>query len=128
MNLIPNANFAYDEETGVDAYTKINLEYENAMASANIGLGVKREGDLVIAGTKAYIYVPAPWWKTEYFEIRFEDPTKVQKFFVKFDGDGLRYELSDFLNAICKGKCSYKFKNEESICLAKIIDKFLNKN
>lgn len=117
----------YDDETGVDTYTKINLVYENAMATANVGLGAKREGDLVIAGTKAYIYVPAPWWKTEYFEIRFEDPTKVQKFFVKFDGDGLRYELSDFLNAIYKSKCSYKFKNEESVCLAEIIDFYLNK-
>lgn len=116
----------FDKETGVDTYTKINLEYENAMATANVGLGVKREGDLVIAGTKAYIYVPAPWWKTEYFEIRFEDPTKVQKFFVKFDGDGLRYELSDFLNAINSGKCSYKFKNEESVCIAGIVDKFLS--
>lgn len=115
----------YDEETGIDAYTKIILEYENAMAAANVGLGVKREGDLVIAGTKAYIYVPAPWWKTEYFEIRFEDPSKVQKFFVKFDGDGLRYELADFINAIYRGKCSYKFKNEESVCLAKIIGSFL---
>ena len=118
----------FDKDTGVDIYTKINLEYENAMATANVGLGVKREGDLVIAGTKAYIYVPAPWWKTEYFEIRFEDPTKVQKFFVKFDGDGLRYELSDFLNAIYKGHCSYKFKNDESICIAEIIDMYLNKN
>lgn len=116
----------FDKKTGVDSYTKINLEYENAMATAQVGLGVKREGDLVIAGTKAYIYVPAPWWKTEYFEIRFEDPTKVQKFFVKFDGDGLRYELSDFLNAINNDKCSYKFKNEESVCISGIIDKFLS--
>ena len=115
-----------DQETGVDLYTKINLEYENAMATANVGLGVKREGDLVVAGTKGYIYVPAPWWKTEYFEIRFEDTSKVQKFFAKFDGDGLRYELSDFLNAINKKKNSFKFKNKESICLATIVDKFLS--
>ena len=82
------------------SYTKINLKYENAMATSCIGIGVKKEGDLVISGTKGYIYVPAPWWKTEYFEIRFEDLSKIQKYFSKFDGDGLRYELSDFINAI----------------------------
>ena len=117
----------YDNDTGVDIYTKINLEYPQSMATASVGIGVKREGDLVIAGTKGYIYVPAPWWKTEYFEIRFEDSSKIQKFFAKFDGDGLRYELADFLKAINTGKTSYKFKNEESICIAGIIDKFLNK-
>lgn len=120
-----NFNSFYDKDTGVDTYTKINMVYDNALATATIGIGVKKEGDLVIAGTKGYIYVPAPWWKTEYFEIRFEDLSKTQKIFTKFDGDGLRYELSDFLNAINNNKPSYKFTANESICLAGIIDKFL---
>lgn len=120
-------NSFYDKETGVDIYSKINLIYDNALATATIGIGVKKEGDLVIAGTKGYIYVPAPWWKTEYFEIRFEDLSKTQKVFTKFDGDGLRYELSEFLHAINAGKVSYKFNPDESICLAGIIDKFLSK-
>ena len=58
------------------------------MASARTGLGVKAEGDLVIAGTRGYIYVPAPWWKTEYFEVRFENQSDNKKFYYKFDGDG----------------------------------------
>lgn len=122
-----NINFSsfFDKETGVDIFTKINIEYPNAMATANIGIGVKKEGDLVISGTKGYIYVPAPWWKTEYFELRFEDINNVQKFFVKFSGDGLRYELADFLHAINDQKSSYKLKEEESVCLASIIEKFL---
>lgn len=115
----------FDKDCGVDIYTKINLEYPNAMATANIGIGVKKEGDLVISGTKGYIYVPAPWWKTEYFELRFEDLSKIQKFFIKFDGDGLRYELAEFLQAINAGKNSYKFKDEESVCLANVIENFL---
>ena len=116
----------YDSKTNVDIYTKINLIYENALATATIGIGVKKEGDLVIAGTKGYIYVPAPWWKTEYFEIRFEDLSKTQKFFTKFDGDGLRYELAEFLHAINNGYNSYKFTDKESVCLAGIIENFLN--
>lgn len=115
----------WDKELGVDLYTKINLVYEDAMATATVGIGVKKEGDMVVAGTKGYIWVPAPWWKTEYFEIRFEDLSKTQKVFVKFDGDGLRYELSEFLNSINSGKNSYKFTQCESVCLAEIIEKFL---
>lgn len=115
----------YDNETGVDIFTKINFSYPNSMATANVGIGVKKEGDLVISGTKGYIYVPAPWWKTEYFELRFEDLSDVQKFFVKFSGDGLRYELADFLQAVHSRKSSYKFKKEYSICIAGVIEKFL---
>ncbi len=115
----------FDKESEVDIFTKINLQYPNAMATANIGIGVKKEGDLVIAGTKGYIYVPAPWWKTEYFEVRFEDLSATQKFFIKYDSDGLRYELADFLKAIHAQKSSYKFKNDETICIANIIEKFL---
>ena len=118
-------NSIWDKDTGVDLYTKINLEYENSMATATVGIGVKKEGDMVVAGTKGYIWVPAPWWKTEYFELRFEDLSKTQKVFVKFDGDGLRYELSEFLNAINSGSNSYKFSPSESIAIAKIIGNFL---
>lgn len=123
-----NFNSFWDKETGVDLYTKMNVLYENSMATATVGIGVKKEGDMVIAGTKGYIWVPAPWWMTEYFEIRFEDLSKTQKFFVKYDGDGLRYELSEFLNSINNGSYSYKFSPNESIAIAGIIEKFLNKN
>lgn len=115
----------YDEESGVDIYTKINLIYKDAMATAKVGIGVKSEGDLVIAGTQGYIYVPAPWWKTEYFEIRFEDLSNTQKVFAKFSGDGLRYELAEFAKAIHKKNAYTLFSHEESICLAEIIEKFL---
>ena len=38
------------------------------MATALVAINAKAEGDLVISGTKGYVYVPAPWWKTEYYE------------------------------------------------------------
>ena len=44
------------------------------MASIKVGRGVKAESELVISGTMGYVYVLAPWWKTEYFEIRREVP------------------------------------------------------
>ena len=45
-------------------------------------MGVKSEGELIISGTKGYIYVPAPWWKTDYFETRFEDQSENKRYFI----------------------------------------------
>lgn len=83
-------------ENGVDIFTKANITYPHATSSISLGIGVKTEGNLVVSGTKGYVYVPAPWWLTDYFEIRFEDQTKNKKFFYSYDGDGLRYEIQDF--------------------------------
>jgi choline-phosphate cytidylyltransferase len=117
---------SFTDEQGVDLFTKIDLRYDNAIASAKVGLGVKSEGDLVIAGTKGYIYVPAPWWKTEYFELRFEDMSKNKKYFYKFEDDGLRYELAEFALAInSKTTDSYKYTNQESTLICGVIEDFL---
>lgn len=115
----------YDESRNIDLFTKINLKYKNAIATAKVGLGVKSEGDLIISGTKGYIYVPAPWWKTEYFEVRFEDSSKNRKMFYKFEGDGLRYELAEFISMINKNiLTSFKLKPSDSYMIIGIIEKF----
>lgn len=93
-----------NRESGVDLFTRIDLCYPEAAATAKVGLGVKSEGSLVISGTRGYIYVPAPWWKTEYFELRYENPLETEKNFYKFSGDGLRYEIVEFLNQITSGQ------------------------
>ena len=41
-------------------FTKIDLVYPNAVASMKVATGVKSEGELIISGTDAYVYVPAP--------------------------------------------------------------------
>ena len=116
-------SFSYKDENGIDLYSKIIVKYKNAIATANVGLGVKSEGELIISGTKGYIVVPAPWWKTEYFEVRYEDPNKIDRYFVKFDEDGLRYEVAEFLNSIVNKVDNIQLKNEESIKIAEIIEK-----
>ena len=93
-----------NSEAGVDLFTRIDLNYSDAMATAKVGLGVKSEGSLVISGTRGYVYVPAPWWKTEYFELRYENLSETEKNFYKFSGDGLRYEIVAFLNQIASGQ------------------------
>ena len=117
----------FDKEKKIDLYTKILLKYQNGVTPvAKVGLGVKSEGELVISGTKGYIYVPSPWWKTEYFELRFEDFTKNKKYFYPFQGDGLRYEMVEFLNMINQNKQeTYKLKISEIKIINEIIEKFL---
>jgi len=44
------------EEKGVDVYSKVTMHFEDkAVATITSGLSVKREGDLVIAGTEGYV-------------------------------------------------------------------------
>lgn len=117
----------FDQETGVDVYTKAFIHYDDAIACANVGIGVKKEGELVIAGTKGYIYVPSPWWKTTYFEIRFENTNKNEKYFFRFDEDGLRYELVDFYLSIINGTQNTNVKDCESIAISRVIEDFSNR-
>lgn len=115
------------EDKNIDLFTKINLIYDKAIASAKVGLGVKSEGDLIISGTKGYVYVPSPWWKTEYFEVRYEDFSRNKKYYYKFDGDGLRYELAEFVSLINKGyHQTFKLMPGDSIAINSVIEKFLN--
>ena len=115
-------------ENGVDTYTKIVLNYPNATSSATLGIGVKTEGNLVISGTKGYIYVPAPWWLTSFFEVRYEDQRKNKKYFYSYDGDGLRYEIQEFISMIVNNrKSSYKLRRKESIAISKIIEMYNSK-
>ena len=115
-------------ENGVDVYTKGVINYPHATSSFTLGIGVKTEGNLVISGTKGYVYVPAPWWLTDYFEVRYEDQTKNKKYFYNYEGEGLRYEIQEFLSMIVNNRRScYKLRRRESIAIAEIIEKYRNK-
>lgn len=115
-------------ENGVDIFTKANITFPHATSSITLGIGVKTEGNLVISGTKGYVYVPAPWWLTDYFEIRYEDQTNNKKYFYSYDGDGLRYEIQEFFSMIInKRRSCYKFRRHESIAIASIIEKYNKK-
>ena len=74
--------------------------YSDAVASLKVGKGAKSEGELIVSGTKGYIYVPAPWWKTDYFEVRFENPVNNKRYFYQLDGEGIRYEILSFVKSI----------------------------
>ena len=92
-----------NEKLSFDTFTKIHFIYDNAVASIKVANGVKSEGEMIISGTNGYAYIPAPWWKTEYFEIRHEDTSDIKKFYFKIDGEGIRYEIVAFLDLISNG-------------------------
>lgn len=107
-----------DEKKTFDYFSKIDFVYKNAVATVKVGNGVKAEGELIVAGTKGYVYVPAPWWKTDYFEIRFEHPENNKRYFYQLNGEGIRYEIVSFVKAIENGKScdSVPEKISEAIC------------
>lgn len=111
---------------GLDLFTRASFRYPHGMASVTCGLGVKSEGRLLIAGTRGYIVAEAPWWKTAYFEVHYENPGEVEKYSERFLGEGLRYEISDLLASLDAGeKNDFKLTREESVAMAEIMEKFL---
>ena len=116
-----------DESIMYDSFSKIDFVYPHAVASIKVGKGVKTEGELVISGTTGYIYVPAPWWKTDYFEIRREDPAQNKRYFYQLDGEGIRYELVSFLKAIQDGKNYSYIDDKVSKAFVEVIEDYYNK-
>ena len=116
----------YDyEKNGYNYFTKGTLEYEHATATFKIGKGIKTEGHMVITGTKGYIYVPAPWWKIDYFEIRYEDLRSTKKYFFQYDGEGFRYELLEFVKMMNHGGTENDmYSRKEMEAIIKVIEKF----
>ena len=123
-----NLNLYSRMENGVDIYTRGVFRYPRATCSFKVGLGVKTEGNLVISGTKGYAYVPAPWWLTDYFEFRYEDQNENKKFFYKWDGFGLRYEIQEFISSILNHRLSNsRLRRRESIQMAAVMQQFIER-
>ena len=114
-------NFQKDE---FSYFTRGFLRYQNATASIRVGKGMKVEGELVITGTKGYLYVPAPWWRTEYFEIRSEDLRNVKKYFYSYEGEGLRYMIYSFLHAINGTERTIQHTRQEVLRATALLEKF----
>lgn len=116
------------EDANYDLFTKIDFTYQNAVATIKVGKGVKSEGELIISGTQGYVYVPAPWWKMDYFEIRYENPQNNRRYFYQLDGEGIRYEVVSFLKAIESGKDLGYISSEISVAISTLIEAFNKKD
>lgn len=92
--------WSLDSAVGTDAYSKMMITYADGTATLKTGLGVKSDGELIVAGESGYIKVLAPWWLTNKIEVHHEDPNRVEVYEASFEGDGLRYEISVFAQRI----------------------------
>ena len=104
-----------------DLFTRVDWIYEDAIASIKVAKGAKSESQLIISGTQGYIIVPAPWWKTDYFEIRYENIEATKRFFYQLEGEGLRNMIVEFFKSITHNKIAYINENI-SVAIAETIE------
>ena len=131
MSISRKRQYQLLQENGIEEpsdFTKIDFIFEHSVASVKVGDGVKSEGELIISGTNGYIYVPAPWWKTDYFEIRYENPKENKRYFYQLDGEGIRYELVDFLRSIERGKSLPNINFSTTKAISTIMEDFFLRN
>lgn len=108
----------------MDIYTKIDFVFEKAVASVRVGKGAKAEGELIVTGTEGYIFVPAPWWKTDYFELRYENASENRRFFYQLEGEGIRNEIVAFAKAVENAKNGGNVSRTESEHISAVIEAF----
>lgn len=104
----------FEKDAAKEKFATVKFTYDSAVASVFVSKSVKSEGQLIVSGTKGCIYVPAPWWKTDYFEIHFENQNANKRFFYQLDGDGLRNLLLQFYANVV-GEKDYSLVNAEMI-------------
>jgi choline-phosphate cytidylyltransferase len=116
-----------DDEKKFDIFTKLSFIYSESVADVRVGMGVKSEGSLIITGTKGYIYVPAPWWKTDYFEIRYENPAENERYFYQLEGEGIRMEIASFVKSISNSRNFSSIDDKISNAIVDTMEKFKNR-
>lgn len=117
--------YSVESPLGTDSYTKMMITYEDGVATIKTGLGVKTEGELLVAGDDGYIRVPSPWWLTKRIEVHHENPNQVEVYEEEFAGGGLRYEIEAFVQCINNSGMDKKITDEESIWLSSMMEQFL---
>lgn len=111
-----------------NVFAKINFTFSSGGASVKAGCGVKSEGELIVSGTNGYVYIPSPWWKTDYFEIRYENPALNKRYFYQLDGEGIRNGIVVFLNKIQNGKAPVCMEENVSSAISSVIEDYIAHN
>ena len=116
------------EAEKLDVFVRGSFTFDNAVGSFKVGRSVKTEGELVISGTKGYVYVPAPWWKTDYFEIRYESADDKKRYFYQLDGEGVRNQLSVFTRSIDRGLKLQGVSESDSAAIVRMFERCADSN
>lgn len=117
---------AINNENNNDDFVRISFIYDKAVATVKVANGAKSEGELIITGTKGYVFVPAPWWKTDYFEIRYENMSDNKRYFYQLEGEGIRNTIVSFIKAVQSGNASSCITENETLAIADIMKDFEN--
>lgn len=117
-----------DKINRFDGFSKIDFVFDKAVASVKVGKAAKSEGELIVTGTKGYIYVPAPWWKTDYFEARYENPSDNRRYYYQLDGEGIRYEIVAFAKNVESKKPNYYVESTISEGIIRVIEDYYSDN
>ena len=111
-----------------NVFAKVNFTFPSGVASVKTGCGVKSEGELIVSGTKGYVYIPSPWWKTDYFEVRYENPALNKRYFYQLDGEGIRNGIVVFLNKIRSRKAPVCMEENVSSAISSVIEDYIAHN
>ena len=66
-------------------------------------------------------------FRSDYFEIRYENPAENKRYFYQLDGEGIRYEIVAFMRAIEKGKADFYIDKNVTYAIAKLMEDFENR-
>lgn len=101
-------------------YRKLIIKYDNSIATIQVSQGMNLNDEITAIGTNGYTIVEKPWWKTETFTIYNREKTRKHSF--DYDEEGIRYELSDFLNTVLSENNYQKIFVNESLFVSKIME------
>lgn len=121
---IETAEFFTKKKDGIDYYTRMLLRTEKKIASLSVGTGIKTESSLTVSGSKGYVKVPSPWWKTDYFELHKEDAREDRRFYYPLEGEAIPYEIAEFIKLIRGKAVNRSVSEDESRIITEIISDF----
>ena len=119
--------FFSKKKDGIDIFTKAVFRYDHAVATFQVGLGARAESSLVISGSKGFAYAPDPWWRTDFFELRYADRSLNKKYFYPYVGEGLRYEIKDFMSSILNGGYQ-EITRKELLKMTEVQERYLDED
>lgn len=117
-----NTNAVKDSQ-GRFVYDLITLNYQNALASIEVGTTIDVENELVIIGSNGRVIIPNDWWNTGYFEADIKGRDFPKRYSFNFEGNGFRYLLQELMIMIRdqRTECTRLFYHE-SVKILEILE------
>lgn len=110
-------------EDGNINYAMINVNYENAVASAEISMDPEVTGGMTIIGTTGTIIVPEDWWRVGYFKLKTNGESSYKRYCFNFEGNGFRYLIQALLGMIRSDEPnSERITDEESDAIIELLN------